>query len=367
MSDPTEVAASALQDYITQINTRRRFTNRGPLVEQLEFELGQRIGGDCHVSLVTSGTTALICALRAAGVHGEVITTPYTYIATAASIVWAGCRPVFADVVTGGFNICAESVSTLITPNTSAILAVHCYGEPCNDKALRQIADRHDIRLIYDAAHVCDFVGEPSNPLWMGDLAVVSLHATKVLHAVEGGFVISRDADTKKRIDQIAGFGFENECTVSELGLNGRMSEIHAAVGLVNLGNLEAEITARQRVISTYFAWFSSSDCLSVPASWKDRKTNLCSYFPLRIRKGQASRDALHTYLQYHRIESRRYFFPLVSEFGAFSTFSQIPCYEATPEAFGASREVLCLPVHGRMTRDDAERVASIVVKFVDH
>jgi len=364
MSDPTPLPMDALRPYLEQINSRRRYTNRGPLVEQLELELAKRIGGGCHISLVSSGTTALISVLKASGVRGEIITTPYTYIATTASILWAGCNPVFADVEPDGFNICPKSASKRITPATVGMIAVHCDGESCDHEAPKRIADRHGIRIFYDAAHVRDFAASPLNPLRCGDFSAVSLHATKVFHAVEGGIAISWSAEAKRRIDQVAGFGLESECHASDLGLNGRMSEVHAAIGLANLDLLEGEIEARKMVCSIYHAYLATLDEITLSAPQSPKRTAACSYFPIRVRQGQKARDALLDHLQGYGIEARRYFFPLSSEFEAFRGASPASPQDATPEAFRASREVLCLPVHGRMTNSDATRIATCIQMF---
>jgi dTDP-4-amino-4,6-dideoxygalactose transaminase len=357
ISEPGFPSAEALAPYLQRMGDSRWLTNRGPLVEELEAALAARIGGGCHVSLVSSGTTALICMLRAAGVSGEVITTPYTYIATAAAIAWAGCKPVFADITPGGFNICPESVERLVTPATSAILAVHVYGHPCDDQALRAVARRHGLSLLYDAAHCFGPRDTHSSVCALGDFAAISLHATKLFHAVEGGAVVSHDIETKRRIDRIAGFGLESELAAPELGLNGRMSELHAAVGLVNLDSIDHEVGLRQQIAETYRSMLNGVEGLILPGMPGNPLVDPVAYFPLRVTAGERVRDTMAGRLASRGITARRYFFPLVSEFEAFRHDGASPA-TATPEAWRRSREVLCLPIHGRMNCDDVAEVA---------
>ncbi|MBU3694734.1 MAG: DegT/DnrJ/EryC1/StrS family aminotransferase [Rhodocyclaceae bacterium] len=363
MSEPGFPSVEQLAPYLERIGASRWLTNRGPLVEELEAAMASRIGGGCHVSLVANGTIALICALRAAGATGEVITTPYTYIATAAAIAWAGCKPVFADIDPGGFNICAESVERLVTPATSAILAVHVYGHPCDDQALRAVARRHGLGLIYDAAH-CFGAGDADPSVCaLGDFAAISLHATKMFHAVEGGAVVSNDLETKRRIDRIAGFGLESELAAPELGLNGRMSELHAAVGLANLDSIEREVGLRRQIAETYRTALAGVDGLILPGKAGNPLADPVSYFPLRVTAGEGVRDALADHLASRGITARRYFFPLVSEFEAFRDPAH-PASESTSEAWSRSREVLCLPIHGRMRSRDGSCVVQALQAF---
>lgn len=353
MSNPTPLPMDALRSHLEQINSRRRYTNRGPLVEQLETELARQIGGGCHLSLVPSGTTALISGLKAFGFRGEIIATPYTCIATTASILWAGCNPVFADVEPDGFNICPKSASKRITPATVGMIAVHCDGESCDHEAPKRIADRHGIRIFYDAAHVRDFAASPLNPLRSGNFSAVNLHATKVLHAVEGGIAISWSAEAKRRIDHFAGFGLESECRAKNLRLNGRMSEIHAGIGLANLDFPHGEIEARRMIVSIYRACLATLVDITLSAPQGPEKTAACSYFPIRVCQGQNSRDALLGHLQRHGIEARKYFFLVASGFEAFRGASPASPQDARPEAFRVPGSVVhsCPWTHDQLGR----------------
>ena len=351
----TRPALPALQDfipYLEQIWANGMLTNGGPMHQQLERALCEYLGVE-HISLFDNGTTALVIALRALGIGGEVITTPYSFIATSHAIAWNYLTPVFADTGVDNFNICPESIERCITPETQAILAVHCYGYPCDVDAIKAIADRHGLKVIYDAAHAFAVNDAGGSILRHGDLSVLSFHATKVLSTFEGGAIISPDAATKQAIDRMKNFGIVSETEVTSIGINGKMSEVHAAMGLLQLATIDEMLEQRAIIDSVYRDGLSDIAGLRLPPVSLSARHNH-AYFPIRIMPSFAlDRDGLYQALKQEQIHTRRYFYPLISDTEAYRHADSA----LTPNARALSNQVLCLPFYPQLAPADQQRV----------
>jgi len=345
--------------YLQSIWNNKILTNAGPFHQQLEQQLCEHLGVE-HISLFTSGTIALVTALQALQVTGEVITTPYSFVATAHSLLWNGIKPVFVDIDPRTLNLDPAKIEAAITPKTSAILPVHVYGHPCDVEAIQRVADRHGLKVIYDAAHAFGVTGHQGSVLKHGDLSVLSFHATKVFNTFEGGAIVCDDAAMKQRIDQLKNFGFVDEVTVVAPGINGKMSEVNAAFGLLQLKHMK-EVIARRREIDgvyrTRLAGVSGIRCLSTAG---ETQANY-AYFPILIEdEFPIRRDALYQRLKDGGIHVRRYFYPLISDFPMYQGLESAQ-REHLPVAADASDRVLCLPIYPALAKQDQERVISII------
>jgi dTDP-4-amino-4,6-dideoxygalactose transaminase len=314
-----------------------------------------------QVSLFTNGTIALVTALQALGIRGEVITTPYSFVATAHALLWNGIRPVFVDIDPHTHNLDPARVEAAVTGETSAILPVHVYGQPCDLDGIDAAARRHGLRVIYDAAHAFGVRMDSGSLLARGDLSVLSFHATKVFNTFEGGAIVSPDAATKLRIDQLKNFGFVDEVTVVEAGINGKMSEFNAALGLLQLQDVEQSIERRAAVVRRYreaFAGIEGLRLLPEPPGVRDNH----AYFPIFVSAPmRRSRDEIYDRLREQGIFGRRYFFPLISDFPMYRDLpSARP--ENLPNAHRAAREVLCLPLSPALSAGDQQRVIDTVL-----
>jgi dTDP-4-amino-4,6-dideoxygalactose transaminase len=344
--------------YLEDIWRSGWLSNGGPFHQQLEHKLADYLGVE-HLCLFANATIALMTALKAAGVSGEVITTPYSFAATAHSLLWNNVQPVFVDIRDDDFNIDVDAVEAAITPATSAILPVHCYGHPCDVRRLQRLADKHRLRLIYDAAHAFGNRWDGRSLLAFGDLSVISFHATKVFTTFEGGAVVCADARTKQRIDRLKNFGLADEVNVVEPGLNGKMNELQAAFGLLQIGHVDAAIERRRQIDAAYRALLADVPGVRLPIAPARESTN-GSYFPIRIAPPYPlSRDALYDALKAEHIYARRYFYPLLSDL---PMYSMLPSARAgLPNARAASSEVLCLPIHPCLNDAQVAEVARIV------
>ena len=348
-----------LLPYLEQIWANRQLTNCGPFHEQLEQELCEYLGVE-HISLFTNGTLALVAALQAMRISGEVITTPFSFVATAHSLLWNGIKPVFVDIDPDTLNLDPAKIEAAITPQTTAILPVHVYGHPCDTKRIQNIADTYGLKVIYDAAHAFGVEDEGGSILRHGDLSILSFHATKVFTTFEGGAIISPDEKTKKRIDYLKNFGFADEVTVVAPGINGKMNEFQAAVGLAQLKGIDNVLAEREAIDHRYrelLANIRGIRCVPLPPS---RRHNF-SYFPILVETNYPlSRDQLYAKLREHEIYVRRYFYPLISEF---------PMYRALPSAKVAnlavasdiSSKVICLPIYPGMPDDVIKILAGLI------
>lgn len=352
--------------YLQQIWDSRVLTNGGDFHRRFESALCEYLGVS-HVSLFTNATIALVTALQSLRIAGEVITTPYSFVATAHSLVWNGIKPVFVDVDPVTLNMDPARIEAAITPQTTAILPVHCYGTPCDVDAIQRIADDYNLKVIYDAAHAFGVRRRhpqgsdvPRSVLQHGDLSVLSFHATKVFNTFEGGAIISPDARSKQRIDHLKNFGFVNETTVVATGINGKMSEFNAALGLLQLQHVGQAIERRGAIERRYRQALADVPGLAMLTPPVDATRNH-SYFPVMIGPRFAvSRDALYQRLRDAGIMARRYFYPLISDFPMYRGLpSANP--DHLPVAREASRQVLCLPIYPALSDTDIGRVVDVI------
>ena len=346
--------------YLEQIWDKKILTNGGPFHQQLEKELCDYLGVK-HISLFTNATIALVTALQALRITGEVITTPYSFVATAHSLLWNGIKPVFVDVDPNTLNLDPAKIEAAITPNTTAIMPVHCYGQPCDVDAIQKIADNYNLKVIYDAAHAFGVKCHCGSVLNHGDLSVLSFHATKVFNTFEGGAIICPDAKTKQRIDQLKNFGFVNEVTVVAPGINGKMSELNAAFGLLQLKYIEEALTRRQEIDAIYREQLAGIKGILCLNGTNQAKTNH-SYFPVLVQANYPiNRDALYQKLKDHGIFARRYFYPLISEFPMYRGMPSAH-RENLPVATAAAQKVLCLPIYPALTNQDIQKITELIL-----
>lgn len=346
--------------YLQQIWDSQQLTNGGPFHQQLELALCKHLGVN-HIALFTNGTIALLTALQALRITGEVITTPYSFVATAHSLLWNGIKPVFVDIDPHTLNIDPHKIEAAITPNTTAILPVHCYGHPCDVQAIQKIADNYNLKVIYDAAHSFGVrLADGNSVLRYGDLSVLSFHATKVFNTFEGGAIVCPDAKTKQHIDHLKNFGFVDEVTVVAPGINGKMSEINASFGLLQLQHIDAALARRKTIDARYRTALADVTGLQCVNQSGESVANY-SYFPLLVGPDYPlSRDALYQRLREHDIYARRYFYPLVSDFPMYRGLpSAVP--GNLPVASETARKVLCLPIYPTLSDEDQDRVIEVL------
>jgi dTDP-4-amino-4,6-dideoxygalactose transaminase len=347
--------------YLEKIWETKKLTNSGPFHQQLEQALCEFLGVE-HIALFTNGTIALVTALQALRVTGEVITTPYSFVATTHSLLWNGIKPVFADIDPETLNLDPDRIEAAITPQTTAILPVHCYGRPCDVDAIQRIADNYNLRVIYDAAHAFGARYQTGSLLRHGDLSVLSFHATKVFTTFEGGAIVCPDAKTKQRVDHLKNFGIVDEVTVVAPGINGKMSEVNAALGLLQLKYIDEAIARRKELDAFYRAQLSGVRGIQCLQHIEDCLSNY-AYFPILVGSNYpVSRDALYQDLKDHNIHPRRYFYPLISEFPMYRGLSSAHRGNL-PVATRIAEEVLCLPMSPSLSRADVDRVARVIAK----
>lgn len=358
----TQPAMPPLQDflpYLEEIWENRILTNCGPYHQQLEQALADYLGVK-YISLFANGTLALMTALQSMRISGEVITTPYSFVATAHAMLWNGIRPVFVDIEPGSFNIDPRKIEAAITPQTTAIMPVHCYGHPCDVERIEEIASNYGLKVIYDAAHAFGVQCGGSSVLLQGDLSVLSFHATKVFNTFEGGAIVSPDAKTKRHIDHLKNFGIVDEVTVVAPGINGKMNEISAAFGLLQLKNIDQALQNRAAIDQQYRAGLRAVEGIHCPLPPAGATHNY-SYFPILVQAGYPiSRDALFQKLRDAGIYARRYFYPLISEF---------PMYRGMPSAAAgnlpaaalASTQVICLPLYPELTDAHIAKIIRLI------
>lgn len=351
--------------YLEQIWQNKNLTNGGSFHQQLEAELARYLGVK-HVCLFANGTLALLTALQALRVTGEVITTPYSFVATSHTLLWNGLTPVFADIDPLTYNINPDRVEELITPNTTAIMPVHCYGIPCDVERIQKIADIYGLKVIYDAAHAFGVKHQGSSILNHGDLSVLSFHATKVFNTFEGGAIICHNERTKQRIDYLKNFGFAGETTVVAAGINGKMNEVQAAFGLLQLQYIDSAFEKRAALDNHYRALLAEIPGVHVLTVPEETEWNR-AYFPIRVDNTYpVSRDELYNTLKKHGIMTRRYFYPLISNF---PMYRGLPSSSLTslPQANQVAEEILCLPIYPDLDFITQEKIVAIIkapVKF---
>jgi dTDP-4-amino-4,6-dideoxygalactose transaminase len=345
---------------LQDIWNRKWLTNNGHYHEELEKALADYLGVK-YISLFTNGTLPLITALQAMRITGEVITTPYSFVATTHSIWWNGLKPVFVDVDETTGNIDPEKIEAAITPHTTAIMPVHVYGTPCNMERIQEIADIYGLKIIYDAAHAFGVRVNGESVLKAGDMSTLSFHATKVYNTIEGGALICHDEATKKRIDYLKNFGFAGETTVVAPGINSKMDEIRAAYGLLNLKQVDNAIAKRKAVADKYREALKNIDGIRFLPDIEGVRHNY-AYFPIFVSKEYGiSRDELYALLQKHNIYGRRYFYPLISTFSAYKGLDSANPANL-PIAHKLADQVLCLPMFATLDEEGVNRVIDVVI-----
>lgn len=348
--------------YLQKIWQNRILTNGGEFHQELEEALARYLGVK-YVCLFANGTLALLTALQALRVTGEVITTPYSFVATSHTLLWNGLTPVFADIDPHTFNIDPERIEELITPQTTAIMPVHCYGIPCNVDKIQQLADIYGLKVIYDAAHAFGVRQNETSILNHGDLSVLSFHATKVFNTFEGGAIICHDSRTKQRIDYLKNFGFAGETRVVAPGINAKMNEMEAAFGLLQLQYIDGALQERAAISERY-----SEALKDIPGVTfldpKDRFEWNHSYYPILIDDSfPLSRDALYEALKAEDVYCRRYFYPLIS---SFAMYNHLPsaASDKLPVASRLAEQILCLPIYPGLKIEDQMRVIETLRRY---
>jgi len=349
--------------YLSEIWDRRWLTNNGLFHQELEQALADFLGVK-YVSLFSNGTLALVTALQVLRISGEVITTPYSFVATTHALNWNDITPVFCDIEPETMNMDPSKIEDLITPKTTAILPVHVYGNPCNVEAINKIADIYGLKTIYDACHAFGVEKDGKTILDFGDLSVLSFHATKIFTTMEGGAIVSNDPKLKKRIDYLKNFGFADETTVMAPGINGKMNEMQAALGLLQLKYVKDNIEKRKTITNWYRERLKGIKGLTILNEGDDIKHNY-AYFPIFIDEKQfgTTRDAVYDGLKREHIYSRRYFYPLISQFPMYKGLpSALP--GKLPVAEKVSQQVLCLPIYPDLNIEDITRISDVVRNF---
>lgn len=353
---------SEFNEMLKEIWKSKWITNNGSFHRLLEAELAKYLKVP-YVSLFTNGTLPLITALQALRITGEVITTPYSFVATTHSLWWNGIKPVFVDIDPATGNIDPDKIEAAITPKTTAIMPVHVYGKPCDTERIQAIADKYGLKVIYDAAHAFGVEVNGESILNAGDMSTLSFHATKVYNTVEGGALIMHDEKTKKRIDYLKNFGFAGETEVVAPGINSKMDEIRAAYGLLNLKQVDASIEARHQVAIQYREALRSVEGITFMDDMPGVKHNY-SYFPIFVdaEKYGMTRDELYFKMKEQNVLGRRYFYPLISEF---STYRGLPSAnpENLPNAHKMADNVICLPMHHELSKEDIIRILNCIHK----
>lgn len=345
--------------YLQQIWDSKILTNGGPFHLQLEEALCGYLGVK-HLALFTNGTLALVTALQSLRITGEVITTPYSFVATSHALLWNGIKPVFVDIDPNTLNIDPSKIEAAITPHTTAIMPVHCYGHSCDVDAIQKIADNYNIKVIYDAAHAFGVKDARGSVLRHGDLSVLSFHATKVFNTFEGGAIVCPDSKTKKRIDHLKNFGFVDEVTVVAPGINGKMSELNAAFGLLQLKGIDVVLEKRKAIDILYRKGLAEVNGIHYLTYAGEQVANY-AYFPILVQPDYPlSRDALYQKLKGNGIYARRYFYPLISEFPMYRGLPSA-AQSNLPVATNAANQVICLPIYPTLEASDQEKIISLI------
>ena len=336
-------------------------TNNGSFHQSFEKELAKYLDVE-HVNLFANATLALIVGLEALRISGEVITTPYSFVATTHALQWNGITPVFCDIDEKTFNIDSNKIEPLITPRTSAIMPVHVYGRPCDVHRIQAIADKYGLKVIYDAAHAFGVKMNESNLLLHGDMSVLSFHGTKLFTTFEGGAIVTKDEKLKKRIDFLKNFGFADEVTVVGPGINGKMNEFQAALGLLSLEIVKDEIERRRLVAAKYLSLLGNIRGIKTFAPAEDFSYNY-AYFPILVDEQEfgSSRDEVYEDLKRHNVFARRYFYPLISDM---PTYRNLPSAgrERLPVASRIAEQVLCLPMYGALEPQTVELICECIL-----
>jgi dTDP-4-amino-4,6-dideoxygalactose transaminase len=330
---------------------RNWLTNNGPLVQQLEKELVDYLNIN-HLSLVGNGTIALQIAMRVLGLKGEIITTPFSYVATTSSIVWENCTPVFVDIDPETFNLDPNKIEDAITPKTSGIVATHVYGNPCDIESIQIIADQHNLKVIYDAAHCFGTRYKDQSVYNYGDISATSFHATKLYHTVEGGAIITDDPEIKRRVNLARNFGHDGPNNFTGIGINGKNSELHAAMGLVNLRYID-DVLQQRKSLSNEYDRHLKDIAVQKPVIQSHSKYNYC-YYPL-LFESEKKVEQIKNKLSKNSIQTRRYFYPLLS------SLDYVDGGRKTPVAERISKRILCLPLYHSLKSHEVENIVGLI------
>ncbi len=342
------------EKYLAGIWKRQWLTNMGPLASELEMKLKDFLSVN-HLLFVTNGTVALQMAIKALDLKGEIITTPFSFVATTSSIVWEGCHPVFVDIDKDSLNIDANKIEAAITENTSAILATHVYGNPCDVEKIEQIAKKHNLKVIYDGAHAFGVKINGKSVFEYGDISICSLHATKLYHSIEGGLVITKDANLLKKLAYMRNFGFNGPEAFAELGINGKNSEFHAAMGLVNLDYIEEIHTNRQKISERYDERLKTFK--AIKPLWNKNGTKNYAYYPVVVENEELLHKCIHD-LKANEIFVRRYFYPSLSNVLPYLESVSMPITE------DVSRRVMCLPLFSDLTIEEVDLICRLLLRI---
>jgi dTDP-4-amino-4,6-dideoxygalactose transaminase len=361
----TQPSLPSLEEFIPflqKIWESKILTNNGPFHQELEQKLCEYLGVK-YVSLFTNGTLALITAIRALRISGEVITTPFSFVATTHALWWNNIKPVFVDIEPATFNLDPDKIEAAITPKTTAILPVHVYGNPINVKRIQEIADSYNLKLIYDAAHAFGVNVNGTSIANFGDLTILSFHATKVFNTFEGGAIISHDEKTKEHIDQLKNFGITDETTVVSPGINSKMNEFQAALGILQLKYVDEAIIRRKHLTEIYREAFKGVNGITFQPDLPGVAHNY-TYFPVLIDavKFGRTRDDVYNELRKHDIFCRRYFYPLISQFPTYRGLESAQPGKM-PVAERITEEVLCLPNYPDLGAEDVGYICNLVCK----
>ncbi|WP_299179814.1 DegT/DnrJ/EryC1/StrS aminotransferase family protein [uncultured Chryseobacterium sp.] len=348
--------------FLEDIWNNKWLTNNGKYHQELEKQLCDYLKIP-YISLFTNGTLPLMVALQALRISGEVITTPFSFVATTHSLWWNGIKPVFVDIDPLTGNLDPRKIEAAITPRTTAIMPVHVYGNPCEIEEIQFIADKYGLKVIYDAAHAFGVELNNESILTAGDISTLSFHATKTFNTIEGGALICKDEKTKQRIDYLKNFGFAGETTVVAPGINGKMDEVRSAYGLIQLKHIDDAISKRKKVSEAYRDYLKDVEGISFFPEFPSTKSNY-SYFPIFIdsNKFGMSRDDLYFKLQDRGIIGRRYFYPLISEFPTYRGLESSN-KENLVNAHQLANSVICLPIHHEISLDDVEKIVNIILE----
>lgn len=362
VTSPLLPSLNDLNKYLEDIWKSKWITNNGSYHNALEEALCDYLKVP-FISLFTNGTLPLITALQALRITGEVITTPYSFVATTHSLWWNGIKPVFVDIDPKTGNLDPDRIESAITPQTTAIMPVHVYGKPCRTKEIQDIADKYGLKIIYDAAHAFGVEVDGKSILTEGDVSTLSFHATKVYNTIEGGALVMHDEKMKQRIDYLKNFGFANETEVVAPGINSKMDEIRSAYGLINLKQVDKAIEARHQVAIKYRKALNDVPGITIWHDLPNTRHNY-SYFPIFVDEKAygMSRDELYFKMRDHQVWGRRYFYPLISTFSTYRGLESARP-ENLPNAHRMANSVICLPMHHELTDDDIQRVLNVIIR----
>ena len=362
VTSPLLPSLDELNVYLKDIWQRKWITNNGHYHRELEKALCEYLGVP-FISLFTNGTLPLITALQAMRITGEVITTPFSFVATTHALWWNGIKPVFVDIDPETCNLDPDKIEAAITPHTTAIMPVHVYGRPCDTACIQEIADKYGLKVLYDAAHAFGVKVGGESILNAGDMSTLSFHATKVYNTIEGGALVMHDEQTKKRIDYLKNFGFAGETTVVAPGINSKMDEVRAAYGLINLKQVDRAIEARRHVAESYRKALQDVPGIRVMEDLPGVRHNY-AYFPIFVDAEQygMTRDELYFKMKEHNVLGRRYFYPLISTFSTYRGLDSARP-ENLPVATRIAEQVICLPMYYGLTDEDVERIVKLITK----